>query len=332
MFKLIDRTLTAVKLEDNYPTGEMLANMCKLLPKLGVDYVEISVPVLKRIGELPVGPKYILKMDTIEELEEMEKYHIFQYYVWKIKDDMQLDKVIHEIQVNDAREIPMLNRYAHLKNVRITGLDELMCTDYMASLKRLKELFGTTVCLCPQNTYYCATALAMEWVLGGGKSIAVSFAGIGGYAVLEEILMATKVIMHKKINVDLSILPEVTLLYETITKRKVTYNKPVLGDNIFSVEAGIHADGIHKNPLTYEPYDPGVVGKVRKIVVGKHSGASAIRIKLQEKGAKLPDEIVEIVLERVKVESIDKKRSLTDAEFIQIVKEVVASENQKIYS
>ncbi|WP_070000139.1 homocitrate synthase/isopropylmalate synthase family protein [Cellulosilyticum sp. I15G10I2] len=329
MFKLIDRTLTAIKLEEDYPTGEMLARMCELLPRLGVDYIEISVPVLRLIGELPIGPKYILKVDT---LEEMEKYNTFEMYVSKCKEDLKSDKVIHEIQVNDAREIPMLNRYEHLKNVRITGLDDLMCTDYMVSLKRLREIFTHPISLCPQNTYYCATALALEWLLSGGKSIAVSFAGIGGYAVLEEILMAIKVIMHKKINVDLSILPEVTHLYETITKRKVNYNKPILGDNIFSVEAGIHADGISKNPLTYEPYDPQSVGKVRKIVVGKHSGASAIRIKLKEKGAKLPDHLIEVVLEQVKKESILKKRSLTDQEFIRIVKEVVASEKQKIYS
>ncbi len=328
MFKMIDRTLTAIKLEEDYPTGSMLADMCQLISKLGADYIEISVPVLKRIGELPMGPKYILKADTIEEIK---KYKNFDSYVIKYKEDVNIENVIHEIQVNDAREIPMLNRYAHLKHVRITGLDELMCGDYAASMKRLKELFVGTVCLCPQNSYFCATALALEWLLSGGKSIAVSFVGIGGYAVLEEILMAAKVIMHKKIKVDLSILPEVTKLYETITNRRVKYNKPILGDNIFAVEAGIHADGINKNPLTYEPYDPETVGKVRKIVVGKHSGTSAIKIKLKEKGANLPDKMVDKILENVKEQSVIKKRSLTDTEFIHIVKEVIASEKQKIY-
>ncbi|MDF2613431.1 MAG: hypothetical protein K0S71_1217 [Clostridia bacterium] len=329
MFKIIDRTLTAIKLEEDYPTGEMLAHMCKLLPRLGADYIEISVPVLERIGELPAEPKYILKVDNIEDIK---RYHTFDMYVLKSKDKGQIDRVIHEIQVNDVREIPMLSRYQDLTNVRITGLDELMCTEYGPAMKRLKETFKTPVNLCPQNSYCCATAIALEWLLSGGKSVSASFAGIGGYAVLEELMMAVKVIMHKKINVDLSILPEATMIYETITKRKVSYNKAVLGENIFAVEAGIHADGINKNPLTYEPYDPKTVGKCRRIVVGKHSGTSAIKIKLKEKGAKLPDSLIEIILENVREESVIKRRSLTDIEFIRIVKEVVRNEKQKIYS
>jgi len=329
MFKIIDRTLTSIKLEADHPTAEMLSHMCELLPRLGADYIEISVPVLERIGELPTGPKYILKIDSIEELQ---KYNNFEMYVSKSKDNTLGDKVIHEIQVNDVREIPMLSRYQDLTHVRITGLDELMCAEYAPAIKRLKEMFKAPICLSPQNSYCCATAIAIEWLLSGGQSVAVSFAGIGGYAALEELMMAIKVIMHKKTSVDLSILPEATMLYETITKHKISYKKAVLGENIFVVEAGIHADGINKNPLTYEPYDPKTVGKCRKIVVGKHSGASAIKIKLKEKGAKLSDNLVEIVLEKVRDESVTLRRSLTDIEFIHIVKEVMKSEKQKIYS
>ena len=323
MFKIIDRTLTAIKLETNHPTGQMLSDMCLYLPRLGVDFIEVSVPILSRIGKLPEGPKYILKLDAPEE---MRKYPGFEKYVWKSKDPLQIDKVVHEIQVNDVREIPMLSRYEHLSNVRVTGLDELMCSDYMLVMNRIKELFSPSVEFFPQNSYYCATALAIEWLQNGGKNVGVSFAGIGGYAVLEEVIVAAKVIMHKKINVDLSILPEVTALYEKITRHKVSYNKAVLGDNIFIVEAGIHADGINKNPITYEPYDPKTVGKKRRIVVGKHSGISAIKIKLSERGAELPEYLLEIILENVKEESIAKRRSLTDSEFIHIVKGVMANE------
>ena len=329
MFKIIDWTLIAIKLEADTPTGEMLAHMCELLSKLGAHYITISIPILERIGELPTGPKYILKIDRLEDLK---KYHQFEHYIWKSKEDIQMNKVIHEIQINDIREIPILGKYRNLKNVCITGLDEIMSTDYIAIMKRIKETFPNPIVLSPQNSYYCATAIALEWLLNGGKSIGVSFAGVGGYAALEEVMMAIKVIMHKKTNIDLSILPEATALYQAITGHKIQYNKAVLGDNIFVVEAGIHADGISKNPVTYEPYEPETVGKARRIVVGKHSGTSAIKIKLKEKGCKLSDSMVEKILECVKDESITKRRSLTDAEFIGIVKEVIASEKQKIHS
>lgn len=328
MFKIIDRTLTAITLEANHPTGKMLSDLCQFLSRLGVDFIEVSVPILKRMGKLPEGPKYILKLDTPEELST---YPGFEKYVWKSKDPFHMDKVIHEIQVNDVREIPMLNRYKHLSNVRITGLDELMCADYRLVMNTIKEVFGVSVEFFPQNSYYCATALAIEWIQSGGKTVGVSFAGIGGYAVLEEVIIAAKVIMHRKLNVDLSILPEVTALYENIIRRKIHYNKAVLGKNIFIVEAGIHADAINKNPITYEPYDPKTVGRKRRIVVGKHSGISAIKIKLSERGMELPEYLLEIILEHLKEASIVKRRSLTDNEFIHIVKGVIADEKQKIY-
>lgn len=329
MFKIIDRTLTAIRLDGEHPNGMVLSQMCELIAKLGVDYIEVSVPILKRVGQLPIGPKYILK---IESIEEMKAYNGFDSYVWKSKDHKQVDKLINEIQINDTREINMLNRYADLQNVRITGLDEIMCTDYEVVMKKIINTFKAPVDLSPQNSYYCATAIATMWLLNGGKSISVSLNGIGGYAPLEEVIMAIKVIMHKKIHVDLSILPQVTKLYEEITQSKIYFNKPVVGKNIFNVEAGIHADGINKNPLTYEPYDPTLVGKVRRLVIGKHSGTNAIKIKLGEIGLPVLEEQVPIILEQVQEESIIKRRSLTDKEFIHIVKGVRGNETQVLYS
>jgi homocitrate synthase NifV len=328
MFKIIDRTLSSISLEENHPSGELLKQMCILLYQIGVSYIELSVPVLSRMGDLPEGPRYILR---INDAQDMERYPQFDSYISKTKQDLGTDRVIYELQVNDLKEIPLLKRHKHLKRVRITGLDDLLTTEYIEGMHKIKETFSRAVGLCPQDSLHCATAIAVEWLQNGGNNIVCSYAGIGGHAVLEELLLAIKIVMHKKLKVNLNLLPQATEVFEQIVKYKMPSNKAVLGRNIFAVEAGIHADGIQKNPSTYEPFEPQLVGRDRILVIGKHSGISAIEMKLLEYGIELQEEMYPIILEKVKEYSMRKGCSLTNKEFIEIVKEVMGCEKQKVH-
>ena len=62
------------------------------------------------------------------------------------------------------------------------------------------------------------------------------------------------------------------------------YAQAVIGSALFDVESGVHVDGIAKNRQCYEPFAPELVGASRHIVVGKHSGKQALKIKLDELG------------------------------------------------
>lgn len=324
MFKIIDRTLSALQVDEDHLQGEMLFEMCSLLNKVGVDYIELSVPILEKMGKLPDKGHYILQ---IESLEEKERYLGFDLYVWKGGSGQMLDDdMMSEIQVKHVDEVIESKMSNQGKYIRLTGLDKLMCTDYKLEIKKLMEYFKAPIDFCPKDSCYCATALAIEWLMNGGKSISVSFNGIGGYAKLEEVMMSIKVIMNKKIGMDLSVLPRMSMLYEKLTQSRIHYNKAVLGKNIFNIEAGIQVDGSKHEALAYEPYDPTVVGKIRRLVIGKHSGSRAIRLKLEEKGVKVSDEVVKALLSDIKVSSMNKGRSLTDKEFLLLVKEVATHE------
>jgi hypothetical protein len=80
----------------------------------------------------------------------------------------------------------------------------------------------------------------------------------------------------------------------------VQKNKAVVGENAFSHESGIHVHGVINNPATYEPVMPEVVGKRRRIVLGKHSGTHAVLEVLKQHGFNLSPEETRRVLERVK--------------------------------
>lgn len=327
MIKLIDNTLTSF--ERNLPSKEDLHTFCQFLFTLGVDAIEISRKVYERMEYLPDNQKFILDIDF---LEEMEQYPGFYRYV--SRHEAPVDKLIYELQMNDAREIVKLRSLKNCKEVRIVGLDDLMCNDsYERILQEIIEFLPkSSIILCPENTFGCASALAMQWASDFGSNITTSFAGCKNNAATEEVMMALRLAVRYKVNRDMTVLPDIKSLYEKFIGRSIGNKKAVIGNHIFKVEAGIHADGIHKNPATYEAYDPCSVGGKTELVIGKHSGMKAVKLKLEELGLPVPGNfVIEKILAVIKEDSTVNRRSLDDCEFIGIVREVIRNERKKAY-
>ena len=216
----------------------------------------------------------------------------------------------------------------------MVGLDGILCQSYERIMQdMLKMLPGSSIQFCPENYYKCASALAVLWLSEYGSKITSSFAGLKNNAATEEVIMTMRLSVRRKPNSNLTVLPQLSRLFEKFTGRTISGRKPILGKKIFQVEAGIHADGIMKNPATYEAYDPGWVGQKSELIIGKHSGSKAIRMKLSQLQFPVPDEdkIIKI-LGRVKHTAMRKRASLKDTEFAGIVREVLADEGSKIHS
>jgi len=98
-------------------------------------------------------------------------------------------------------------------------------------------------------------------------------------------------------------------------------SKPIVGDEIFYVESGIHVDGISKNPITYEPFEPNMVGLERKIYIGKHSGKKALMEKIKNMNIDVKLINIEGLLDYVKEKSYMLQRSFNDDELVDIIKE-----------
>jgi 2-isopropylmalate synthase len=111
-------------------------------------------------------------------------------------------------------------------------------------------------------------------------------------------------------------------MLSTITGISVPPNKAVVGANAFAHEAGIHQDGILKNPLTYEIILPEKVGvPARKLVLGKHSGRNAFRSRLAELGYETTDsEIAECY--RLAILRADEDKEIGDRDLITIIHQV----------
>jgi homocitrate synthase NifV len=315
LIRITDKTLSCLDEYDAAP--EQLRTLCGLLLELGTDFMELSVDAYQKIGVLPQNGRYILK---VEDVIEGRSYPGFDRYICRHSGFVTPIENITEIQVNDINEINFLRQYQNLTNVRITGLDDIMCHDYKMAFEQIMKNISGKIELCPENRYFCATAIAVEWILFGGRNVAASFAGIGDYAPLEEVLMALRLELRYKPNMNYAVYPHIKELFEEITGQEIPAHKAIIGSNIFDVEAGIHADGILKDPNIYEPFNPELVGDKRCLVLGKHSGKAAVIIKLKELGITEDPITVSHLLEAVRQKSIEKQASLSDEDFIELVK------------
>ncbi|MCX7714546.1 MAG: isopropylmalate synthase [Clostridia bacterium] len=317
MIKITDTTLCSLELGD--APCELLLFLYSLILRTGVDYIEMNPIVLEKLGENIDKSKTVLRL---EDPMSIKDYSGFASYICRHSGFEMPQNGISEIQVNDIRELSHLNKCRGYKNVRITGLDDLILHDYANTFKKIREGFGGKVEFCPQNLYFGATALIVEWIMSGGEDIVVSFLGLNSNAPLEEVLMALRITKRYKPNLDLSVLSELKRVYEAVSGERVPPNKPIVGENIFHVESGIHVDGIIKNSTNFEPFEPRDVGGKRKVIVGKHSGKSTVVMKLKKYNISIDNQKISMLLEMIKSKSIEMGRSLSDEEFIKLAKEV----------
>ncbi len=324
MIRITDRTLSC--LDGFNAPPEKLRRFTELLVESGADFIELSVPVYNALSELPEKGKYILR---VKDADEALNYLGFSRYVCRKCGRPQGVSVISEIQANDIREINMLSQFSNLENVRIVGFDDIMTHNYQSAFNQLKQKIHGRIELCPENRGHCATAIAVEWIISGGTDVVTSFMGVGGFAPYEEVVMALRMELRHKPTKSYSIFPEMLSIIEEITGVKASSKKPVLGKDIFTVEAGIHVSGIMKQPKTYEPFPPELVGNTRSIVLGKHSGKKALEVKLKSLGIDVASVNLSELLVRVRKFSIENKCGLSDDDFKQIADDYLASKSEK---
>jgi 2-isopropylmalate synthase len=177
------------------------------------------------------------------------------------------------------------------------------------------------------NDLGLATANTLSAIRAGARQAEVTINGIGeraGNTSLEEVVMA----LHTRPNfLPVTIGIQTNLIYPTsrlvsmITGIIVQPNKAIVGANAFAHEAGIHQDGVLKNPMTYEIMKPDTIGlSANKLILGKHSGRHALRSHLKEMGYDLSDEELNLVFKKFK-ELADKKKQVVDEDLEVIVTE-----------
>jgi len=186
------------------------------------------------------------------------------------------------------------------------------------------------------NDLGMATANTLAGLMAGARQAEVTINGIGeraGNTALEEVVMALRVrkdFFGLETGIDTTQIVRVSQMVSRITGMPVQPNKAIVGANAFAHEAGIHQDGMLKHQQTYEIMRPEMVGWPRsRLVLGKHSGRHALRVRLEELGYRLSKEELDDVFRRFK-RLADRKKTITDADLMALVSEerAIAAEEE----
>ena len=319
MIRIIDATLC--QLEHYNLEKEQIYCFIALMGKIGIRELQISKDIYDRLsGEPPQGYTYYLEVGTVSYTSDAyPRSDQISYYF--IPRQANAENEIAGYQINDPEEPVRVQKRGKASFTKVTGVNNLLLSGCKAGLGALKKKFPFEyLILSPENTYHCASAIAVMFLQNKGYAAVTSMCGIGNKAATEQVIMAMHVIGRQMSNREFSAFCEIKIWMEEITEMEISLIAPVLGERIFYVESGIHVDGILKKPSNYEPYSPELVGLCRTVVLGKHSGKSAIHYKIRELNLNpCQDPDAEKLLERVKEETGKKGRTISDAEFIRIV-------------
>ncbi len=160
-----------------------------------------------------------------------------------------------------------------------------------------------------------ATANSLAAVLGGASHVNTTVNGLGeraGNAALEEVVMGLK--HHHDINtgIDLSQFSELSQLVAEASGRPIAWSKSLVGEGVFTHEAGIHVDGLIKDIGNYQSIDPGELGRSHRLILGKHSGTQGVIHAFAQLGLSLSRSQAELVLGYVRDYVSNTKRAPDD--------------------
>jgi 2-isopropylmalate synthase len=229
-------------------------------------------------------------------------------------------------------EMPFLKRICQAAEK--AGMDSLNVPDTVGIMipkttiqliEELKSVVNVPISTHCHDDFGLAVANSLAAVEAGASQVHVAVNGLGeraGNASLEEVAMALSVIYKYETNINTKLIYSTSRMVASLTGIAVQANKALVGENAFAHESGIHTRGVTEKPLTFEPIDPALVGRTRKLVAGKLAGTRGIKAELEEVGIHPTEAQLAEIVQRVK-ELGDKGKMVTDADLLALTSAVM---------
>jgi len=191
-------------------------------------------------------------------------------------------------------------------------------TYYMVS--EIAKTVKIPICMHCHDDLGMAQANTLAAAEAGAKQLHTTVNGIGersGNTSLEELLVALR-ILYGLDRYDTTRLTSLSRIVQSYSSVIMPNNKAVVGENAFAHESGIHVAAVLEEPRTYELYSPEMVGGNRKIIIGKHTGAKALKYITKKMGYELERDEICLLAEKVKRCS-EFKRPVTCNELRELI-------------
>lgn len=225
--------------------------------------------------------------------------------------------------------------YSLIEHLNAIGVKHIMLPDTLGILNPLEVLEyihkimrrfpGVCFDFHAHNDYDLAISNVLAAVLAGCRNIHATINGLGeraGNAPLASVQAILKDHFHAKTTIDESQLMPISRLVESYSGISIPANSPIVGENVFTQVAGVHADGDNKHHLYSNALLPSRFGRIREFALGKSSGKANILKNLEALGLELTPEQTKRVTKRI-VELGDKKEIVTQEDLPYIVSDVL---------
>lgn len=239
---------------------------------LGVDMVDLSIPVSDQQIQNKLGKSRDWVLDQIVHLVPAALDLGLQVCVGG-EDSSRADVEFLYTVIEVAQEAGA-QRFRFADTVGV--MEPLGVVNIM---KRLRSVSDMQLEMHAHDDLGLATANTLAAVVGGATHVNTTVHGLGeraGNAALEEVALGLKQLYDINTNVDLKNFSELSQLVAEASGRPVGWQKSLVGGGVFTHEAGIHVNGIMKDPQNYQGVDPMELGRSHQLVLGKHSGTSAV--------------------------------------------------------
>lgn len=226
-------------------------------------------------------------------------------------------------------ELSVLEDYAG--HVHEAGADRLRMSDtigmltpasYARRIEAVSRVCSIDIQCHAHNDFGLAVANTLAGLEAGARYFHVTVNGIGeraGMPDLAQVAVSLKCLYDYDLGLAYDKLWALARKVSQITGHPLPPCYPVVGNNVFSHESGIHALGMLNNAKTFEPFPPELVGGQRQIVIGKHSGRAALEHALTIQGIEVPpDQDMTLCLAQVREHAIIHGRCLSPEEIVDI--------------
>jgi len=279
----------------------------------------------------------------------------FGHVVWGLDEKQMIERLVKvasyakknglytSVEPWEANKTPMEFLERLYKSVgKEAGVDQITYTDTMGSglpwtttymVRKIREWVpNVTVAMHAHNDYGLATSVMLSAVVGGASTVHTSMNTLGeraGNAATEEVVIGLELLLGVDTGVKLDRIYPVSRLVSEIAKIPIPLNKPITGDNEFTFESGMVADMTLRmsrtdKPFSTMPFLPELIGrKGLNIILGKMSGGTVIKNKLEKLKLSATKQQVSEIVERVKREAIIRKWSIPEEAFEIIARGVL---------
>lgn len=225
-----------------------------------------------------------------------------------------------------------------VKTLEDEGADRIRLSDTLGILtpartkllvENIRRITHLELEIHTHNDFGLAGANALAAYESGVKYLDGTILGLGersGNARIEELVLALDRLYSAKTDVDPISMADLCRLISDRSGFPISPSAPIIGENIFAHESGIHVKGVGKDPASYEPFPPELVGAQRKIILGKHSGRNAVKIKMESMGYKISDMQAAVLLRDIQWLASRLGRSLNEDEIREVAHRGLAME------